>query len=244
MSGQPLLVVDELTKTFHLDGIDVEALRGVSFTIDGGEFVSIMGPSGSGKSTLLHLMGCLDKPTSGSLIIDGRKIENLSTNQLAAIRNQEVGFVFQSFNLLPRASAVKNVELPLVYAGTSAKDRKRRAIEALTEVGLAKRASHRPTQLSGGEQQRVAIARALITDPSIILADEPTGNLDSKSGIEIMSVLEHLSVQGRTVILVTHEEYVARHAQRIINVRDGKIVSDKMVGKRRSARKAIMEREE
>jgi putative ABC transport system ATP-binding protein len=226
-----MLVVDDLKKTYKLEGIDVEALRGLTFRIKPGEFVAVMGPSGSGKSTLMNLIGCLDRPTSGTIILDGQFTSDLTDNQLAKVRNQKIGFVFQNFNLLSRASALKNVELPLVYAGVGPGERRRRAEEALTNVGLGDRLWHRPSQLSGGQQQRVAIARALSVNPSIILADEPTGALDSKSGDEIMGILTDLNSQGKTVILVTHEEYIANYTDRVIRMRDGMIVSDSAVTK-------------
>lgn len=228
-----ILELRDVTKIYKLDGVDVPAVRGISLTIKQGEFVSIMGPSGSGKSTMMHLIGCLDKPTSGSIVIGGEESGNLTDNQLARLRSEKIGFVFQTFNLLPRTTAIKNVELPLVYAGVNLGERSKRAKEALTAVGLADRLYHRPTQLSGGQQQRVAIARALINNPTIILADEPTGNLDSKSGAEIMVILEHLHDEGKTIILVTHEKYVAEHAQRIIKILDGRIISDTEVANRR-----------
>lgn len=227
-----LIAVKDLRKTYYLDGVQIEALRGVSLRIDPGEFVSIMGPSGSGKSTLMHLLGCLDRPTAGSISIEGVETSHMSHNELAEIRNKKVGFVFQAFNLLSRANALKNVELPLIYSGLGIRERRRRAKKALESVGLADRLHHRPSQLSGGQQQRVAIARALVTSPAIILADEPTGNLDSKSGAEIMVILDKLNREGKTIILVTHEEYIANHARRIIRLRDGLIISDKE-GKKR-----------
>lgn len=225
-----MLVVDNLIKTYKLDGVAVEALRGVSFRINDGEFVAVMGPSGSGKSTLMNLIGCLDRPTSGTIVIDDWFTDDLNDSQLAGLRNERIGFVFQNFNLLPRASALKNVELPLIYAGIGAAERHERAKTALTAVGLGDRINHRPNQLSGGQQQRVAIARALSVNPSIILADEPTGALDSKSGDEIMGILKGLNDQGKTVILVTHEQYIAEYANREIRLRDGLIVSDESVG--------------
>lgn len=221
-----MLIADDLIKTYKLVGIDVEALRGVSFRIDAGEFVAIMGPSGSGKSTLMNMIGCLDRPTSGTIIVDGEFTSDLSDSQLARIRNQKIGFVFQNFNLLNKATALKNVELPLVYAGVRAHERFTRAVESLKAVGLQDRMYHRPNQLSGGQQQRVAIARALSADPTIILADEPTGALDSKSGDEIMAILASLNKAGKTVILVTHEEYIAGYTNRIIRMKDGQVIAD------------------
>ncbi len=227
-----MLEVKELTKSYQLDGLSVEALRGVTFSIKEGDFVAIMGPSGSGKSTLMNLIGCLDRPTSGSIILDGQETSTLRDNQLASVRNLKVGFVFQNYNLLRRTTSLKNVELPLVYAGLPASTRSERAFEALKIVGLEDRARHRTNQLSGGQQQRVAIARALVNDPSIILADEPTGSLDSKSGTEIMNILQTLNDQGRTIILVTHEEYIAGYTTRIIRLLDGLVTSDKKVSKK------------
>ncbi len=226
-----MLVVDDLKKTYKLEGVDVEALRGVTFRVDPGEFLAIMGPSGSGKSTLMNLIGCLDRPTSGTIVLDGQFTSDLTDNQLAGVRNQKIGFVFQNFNLLTRASAVKNVELPLVYAGLGPSERRQKAAAALENVGLGDRMWHRPNQLSGGQQQRVAIARALSVNPSMILADEPTGALDSTSGDEIMAILSELNKQGKTVILVTHEEYIANYTNRIIRMKDGLIVSDSAVTK-------------
>lgn len=227
-----ILSVSEITKTYQLDGIQVEALRGVSFDVKQGEFLSIMGPSGSGKSTLLNLIGCLDRPTSGTITIEEQEISELTNNQLAEVRNDKVGFVFQNFNLLARASAIKNVELPMIYAGVSAGERRTTAERALTDVGLGERMFHRPNQLSGGQQQRVAIARALVNDPAIILADEPTGALDSKSGEEIMSILADLNKSGKTIVIVTHEEYIAHLTNRILRMRDGEILADEKVVRR------------
>lgn len=217
-----MIKIVDVQKTYKMGSVEVQALRGVSFEIAAGSMVSIMGPSGSGKSTLLNIIGCLDQPTLGTYELDGVDIGKLNDNQLAEIRNKKVGFVFQSYNLLRRTSALANVELPLIYAGAS--QRRQRALEALARVGLADRAHHKPNELSGGEQQRVAIARALVTDPHIILADEPTGNLDSKSGAEIMAIFQQLNrEQGMTIVLVTHERDIAEYTQRIIHVRDGMI---------------------
>jgi len=220
-----LLQTDNITKTYQLDGIKVHALRGVSLGIKKGEFVAIMGPSGSGKSTLMHILGCLDIPTSGSYILEGKDVSKLSDDQLSEIRNQKIGFVFQAFNLLPRSTALKNVITPLIYAGVEKKERTRRAREALVSVGLESRLENRSNQLSGGEIQRVAIARALVTDPAVILADEPTGNLDTKSGDEIMKILQDLNSSGHTIIVVTHENYIAEYAQRVIRLKDGEVVN-------------------
>lgn len=229
MNEEPILEIKNLSKVYRLDGVEVHAVESVSLSIRRGEFVSIMGPSGSGKSTLMHLIGCLDRPTSGFIGVEGEEVGSLGDNQLAGVRNEKVGFVFQTFNLLGRASALKNVEMPLIYAGVPLAERRKRAKEALEAVGLGDRLYHRPSQLSGGQQQRVAIARALINNPAIILADEPTGNLDSKSGAEIMDILQKLHSQGKTIVLVTHERYVAEHAQRIVKILDGQVVSDEKV---------------
>lgn len=216
-----IMKVEQLKKIYHLGKVDVEALRGVSFEVEEGEFVSIMGPSGSGKSTLMHIIGCLDYPSEGKYYLDGQDITKLNDYQLALVRNKKIGFIFQQFNLLPRATNLRNVEIPLVYAGVSATERTKLSLKALQEVGLGERADHKPNEISGGEKQRVAIARALVNNPSIILADEPTGNLDTKTGYEIMKIFQNLNERGNTIILVTHEEEIARYGSRIIHIRDG-----------------------
>lgn len=219
-----VIETQQLTRAYRVGTVDVRALRGVDVRVQTGEFVALMGPSGSGKSTLMHLLGCLDTPTSGRYQLAGRDVSQLSSNERARLRNRQIGFVFQTFNLLPRLNALDNVKLPLLYQGRVA-EADRQAYEVLRRVGLAQRALHRPTELSGGERQRVAIARALITDPALILADEPTGNLDSVTGAEILRLLEDLCAEGRTLVMVTHDASVAAHAQRVIYLRDGEIVS-------------------
>jgi len=221
-----LIETRDLWKTYVMGSEEIHALRGVSIDIERGEYVAIMGPSGSGKSTLMNLIGCLDTPSKGSYLLNGKRVSEMNDNELARIRNEEIGFVFQTFNLLPRASALHNVELPLVYAGVSAAEREVRARGALERVELADRMSHRPNELSGGQRQRVAIARALVNNPSILLADEPTGNLDSKTGAEIMGLFERLHKTGNTIVLVTHEPDVAAFAYRSIHIRDGKVEND------------------
>ncbi|ENM3908151.1 ABC transporter ATP-binding protein [Vibrio cholerae] len=226
LSPAPLVELQQICKHYTSGQNVVKALDGVDLTIRHGEFLAILGPSGSGKSTLMNVLGCLDKPTAGRYQLDGHPVDSLSTQQLAAIRNQKIGFVFQSFNLLEYASALDNVALPLVYAGVKAKDRRRRATELLTRVGLADRLDHKPNQLSGGQKQRVAIARALINQPQILLADEPTGALDSKSGAEIEALFNELHREGRTIIVVTHDNELAKCTKRIVTIRDGQVVSD------------------
>jgi putative ABC transport system ATP-binding protein len=221
-----LIEIRDLVKTYKVGTEEVHALRGVQLNIKSNEYVAIMGPSGSGKSTLMNLIGCLDTPTSGEYNLAGEDVGSLRDHQLADIRNRRIGFVFQTFNLLPRATALHNVELPLIYAGKPSAERKERAKQALISVGLEDRMHHKPNEMSGGQRQRVAIARALVTNPSIILADEPTGNLDSKTGDEIMEIFSKIYTQGNTIILVTHEEDIARHTKRIVRLRDGVVESD------------------
>ena len=221
-----IIVVRNMKREYVMGSETVRALRGVDFTIRRNEFVAIMGPSGSGKSTLMNLIGCLDSPSEGEYWLNGHRVSELGDDELARIRNREIGFVFQTFNLLPRASALQNVELPMIYAGISAKDRRKAAEDSLKRVGLGERMHHRPNELSGGQRQRVAIARALVNNPSIILADEPTGNLDSKTSEEILALFEHLYADGQTIILVTHEHDIAAHARRQVHLKDGMIESD------------------
>jgi putative ABC transport system ATP-binding protein len=221
--------VEDVTKIHRSGDLSVEALRGVSFVVESGELVAIMGPSGSGKTTLLGILGCLDRPTTGSYRLVGREVSGLSETRRAHVRRDRIGFVFQAYNLLPRSTAFENVELPLVYAGVRARERRERALEALDAVGLSERADHRPSQLSGGQQQRVAIARALVVRPSVVLADEPTGNLDSASAEEVLGILERVNREGATILLVTHSSRVAERASRIVSLEDGLVVSDEPV---------------
>ncbi len=227
MSGAPLIHTRGLEKHYDLGAETVRALRGVDLEIRRNEYVAIMGPSGSGKSTFMNLIGCLDTPTAGEYVLNGHPVAGMDEDELARVRNKEIGFVFQTFNLLPRSTALENVELPLVYGGFGKKERRERATEALRHVGLGDRMDHRPNQLSGGQRQRVAIARALVTRPSIILADEPTGNLDSQTSEEIMGLFAKLHEEGQTIIMVTHEPDIAAHAERVVTLKDGKIASDR-----------------
>jgi len=235
-----LIRLQNISRRYQMGAETIHALRDVSLEIERGEYVAIMGPSGSGKSTLMNLLGCLDTPTSGQYELNGANVSEMDDNQLAEIRNREIGFVFQTFNLLPRANALRNVELPLIYAGLTNEERKKTALGALTQVGLADRIHHKPNELSGGQRQRVAIARALVTNPSIILADEPTGNLDSRTGEEIMALFEALSHKGNTMLVVTHEEEVARHARRILRIRDGLIAGDERLERKPAALAATL----
>ncbi len=227
-----IITIEHIAKIYQVGMEEVHALRDVSLNIDKNEYVAIMGPSGSGKSTLMNMLGCLDTPTNGLYNFKNQNVSQMDDNELASIRNKEIGFVFQTFNLLPRSDALHNVELPLIYAGVGSQERKERAAGALENVGLADRMTHKPNELSGGQRQRVAVARALVTNPSIILADEPTGNLDSKTGADIMELFNEIYDQGNTIILVTHEEYIAEHAARIIRLKDGLIETDEVVKER------------
>jgi putative ABC transport system ATP-binding protein len=227
-----IINIEHISKVYQVGTEEVHALRDISISIDKNEYVAIMGPSGSGKSTLMNVLGCLDTPTAGKYEFNKNNVSEMNDNQLAHIRNKEIGFVFQTFNLLPRSDALHNVELPLIYAGMPTSERRARAKQSLTDVGLENRMHHKPNELSGGQRQRVAIARSLVTNPSIILADEPTGNLDSKTGEEIMLLFNEIHAKGNTIILVTHEEYIAEHAARIVRLKDGLVESDKIVEKR------------
>lgn len=231
MSKKKIIVIEDLTKHYQMGQSLVRALDGVTFNVEENEYIAIMGPSGSGKSTLMNLIGCLDTPTSGEYVLNGQRVSELDDSELAQIRNREIGFVFQTFNLLPRTDCLSNVELPLIYSGMRSSERKGKATETLTKVGLGDRLDHKPNELSGGQRQRVAIARALVNDPSILLADEPTGNLDTKTGDEIMLLFEELYRAGNTIIVVTHENDIANYARRIIRLRDGKIEVNEKVAK-------------
>ena len=224
----PVIALNRVTKVYDTGSVAVRALRGVSLVIEKGDYVAILGSSGSGKSTLMNIIGCLDVPSAGSYLLDGVNVRRLSDEQLAKARNRKIGFVFQSFNLIARTTALHNVELPLIYAGVRGAERRQRAVDALAMVGLRKRMTHLPNELSGGQQQRVAVARAIVTDPALILADEPTGNLDSVSTQEVLAVFDQLNAQGRTVVLITHEPDVAAHTRRVIQLRDGLVVEDRL----------------
>jgi putative ABC transport system ATP-binding protein len=230
VNATPILRLDDVGKVYRSGSLEVAAVRGVSLTVHDGEFVAIMGPAGSGKSTLMHVIGCLDTPTSGSYHLAGEDVSTMRESALADVRNRRIGFVFQQFNLLSTMSAWRNVELPLVYAGLPRAERKRRAVDALTRVGLADRVDHRPGELSGGQQQRVSVARALVTDPQLILADEPTGNLDSTATADVLDLFDELQVQGRTIVLITHEHDVAARAHREVHMRDGRLLEVDRVG--------------
>ncbi len=225
---QPLIELQQLRKSYFMGSNSIEVLKGVSLSINKNEYVALMGPSGSGKSTLMNILGCLDTPTSGNYILNGKDVSKMADDDLAEVRNTEIGFVFQQFNLLPRLTAAENVALPLIYAGISRKERTERAMEALKKVALADRSHHKPNEMSGGQIQRVAIARALVNNPSLLLADEPTGNLDSKTSMEVMEIFGQIQASGNTVVLVTHEEDIAEYAKRIVRLRDGNIESDKL----------------
>jgi putative ABC transport system ATP-binding protein len=229
LSGEPVVKVEGVRKTYRMGKIEVQALQGINLLVGRGEFLSIMGPSGCGKSTMMHILGCLDRSTSGHVLLDNVDVDQQDDNSLAEIRNKKVGFVFQTFNLLPKLNAIENVELPLIYAGVRFEERRRKALELLEIVGLKDRATHKPSELSGGQSQRVAVARALINNPSIILADEPTGNLDSRSGEEIIHLFAELNARGNTIIMVTHDQDIANHGKRIVRLKDGLVVADEQV---------------
>ncbi len=243
MAPSDVAVVEtrELVKTYRMGDVEVPALRGISLSIGPGEFLAVMGASGSGKSTFMNLIGCLDRPTRGAYLLGGRDVGKLSRDQLARVRGQQIGFVFQGFNLLPRTSALENVELPLLYQGVASRERHRRASEALERVGLGDRLDHSPAQLSGGQQQRVAIARALVNRPALLLADEPTGNLDSRTSVEVMGIFQDLNEQGLTVLLVTHEPDIAEHARRVVTFKDGLLLSDVALATRKLTRDELRE---
>jgi putative ABC transport system ATP-binding protein len=224
-----IISLNDISMVYKMESVEVQALSNISFTVYHGEYIAIMGPSGSGKSTLMNIIGCLDTPTSGTYILDGKSVSCMNDDQLAAVRNRCIGFVFQTFNLLSADTALHNVELPMLYAGAGVVERRKKADEALGSVGLSHRVNHHPAQMSGGERQRVAIARSLVNNPPIILADEPTGNLDSKNGVEILKIFERLNSAGKTIVLVTHDSAVASHAQRIVHIMDGRIMSDEKV---------------
>jgi putative ABC transport system ATP-binding protein len=233
--SNPVVETRDLVRIYRMGDLEVQALRGVSLTFEAGEFVAVMGASGSGKSTFMNTLGCLDRPTSGRYLLSGREVGTLSRDQLASVRGKQLGFVFQGFNLLPRTSALENVELPMLYQGVPTRERRQRASEALARVGLGERLDHTPAQLSGGQQQRVAIARALVNRPALLLADEPTGNLDSKTSVEVMSIFQELNRQGLTIVLVTHEPDIAEHARRVVTFKDGAVVGDQPVNQRLAA---------
>ncbi|MBX7151643.1 ABC transporter ATP-binding protein [bacterium] len=240
------MVIDirNITKLYRIGTEEVHALRGVSLSVQKNEYIALMGPSGSGKSTLMNVIGCLDTPTSGEYFFEGEDVANMSDDQLAEIRNRKIGFVFQNFNLIPRSNVFHNVELPMIYAGMSAPERRKRTVEAIEKVGLGERMKHKPNELSGGQRQRVAIARALVNNPAIILADEPTGNLDSKTGEEIMMVFEDLYKAGQTIILVTHEEDIASHARRVVRLKDGVVEIDEKITGRKVFKKVLVDHSE
>ena len=243
-AAAPVVETHALEKIYRMGDVEVPALRGISLSIQAGEFLAVMGASGSGKSTFMNLIGCLDRPTRGSYLMAGRDVSRLSRDQLARVRGEQIGFVFQGFNLLARTTALENVELPLLYQGVGSRERRRRAAEALERVGLGDRLGHTSAQLSGGQQQRVAIARALVNRPALLLADEPTGNLDSHTSIEVMSIFQELNEQGLTVLLVTHEADIAEHAKRVVTFKDGLVLSDVPLGRRRLARDALQAAQE